>query len=66
MNAKKCSWLTPATQVQQAIKRAAGKSLLLPQEKLVDIPKSFLLPSEKKDWVAPCGEEKLSAMKPMT
>lgn len=65
MNAKQHSWLTPATLVKQAIKKAAGNSFA-PGETSVDIPNHFLLPSEKKDWIAPCEEEKLSAIKPMT
>jgi len=38
---------------------------LIPEETSVDIPKYFLLPSEKKHRVAPC-EEKLSTMKSVT
>lgn len=64
---RSASWLTPATQLQQAIKKSSWKlPAFAPGETFVDIPKCLLLPSEKKDWVAPFEEEKLSSMKPMT
>lgn len=38
------------------LKKLLETTHFCPRETFVDIPKCFLLPTEKKDWVAPCGE----------